>query len=193
MTEVEQREEFEKIEKQANEGDAQALFKLGSYYFRGLVVEQDFAKAAELHLKAFQSGYSEVCYEKEGEVFVPELSQLVEIYKQLDLWRIRKDYSHYHEYYAGCGDDYSYSGVDDYNIFSPYHSFVKKVIVDKDYKFVGLSIEARVYVGSVTPTLFVDGTIKGSNSYDESCSRMDGPEDWGHRDRYTLVKREENK
>lgn len=189
MAEVEQREKFEKIKMLAEQKDAGALFKLGSYYFKGLIVEQDLVKAAELHIQALQNGYTEVCYEKDGETFLPTLEELVEIYKQVDLWRIRRDYSHYYECYAGSGDDYSYSGIDDCNVFSPYHDYVKKVIVDKDNKLVAIAISARVYVGSVTPTFFVDGTIKGVNSYDESCSRMDGPEDWGHRDKYTLVKR----
>ncbi len=191
MTEAERKEKFAEIESLAKQGDAEGLFKLGCYYYQGLVVEQDIVKAAELHLKAIENGYSEVCYEKQEETFKPTFEQLVEIYKQASEWRIRRDYYHYHEYYAGSGDDYSYGGIDDYCIFSPYHDFVKKVILDKDNKFIGLSISARVYVGSVTPTFFVDGTIKGRNSYDESCSRMDGPEDWGHRDKYTLVKKQD--
>lgn len=188
MEENKQREEFEQVKNLAKQGDAEALFKLGSYHFRGLLVEKDVEKAADLHIKAFQAGFSEVCFEKDGEEFTPTLIELIEIYKQATLWRIRHDYYHYHEYYAGSGDDYSYQGIDDYCIFSPYHKLVKKVIVGKENEFAGVAISARVYIGSLTPTLFVDGTLIGSNEFDEMCPRMDGPEDWGYRDKYTLVK-----
>ena len=125
---------------------------------------------------------------KEGETFCPTLEQLIAIYSQAAQWGLKYEYSHYHEYYAGSGDDYSYSGTVVYTIFSPEHKYIKKIVVDSGDNFTAIEISARVYFGSLTPTLYIDGRVKGANEYDESCPRMDGPEDWGYRDKYTLVK-----
>jgi len=174
--------------KLANQGDAQAQYNLGDCYFNGLDVEKDILMAAQWHFKARQNGIKPFQFEKDGEVYEPTLEELVELYKQIESWRIKNHYSYYHEYYAGMGDDYSSSG-DAYIplINSIEYNTVNKVIVT-DNKFAGVNITAKCYLGSLNITLYTNGKIDGINVKDESCPRMDGPEDWGYRDEFTLVK-----
>lgn len=180
--------EFKKWLDLAMQGDAQAQNNVGDCYFNGLDVEKDLVKAAEWHVKARQNGVKPYIFEKDGEAYEPTKEELIELYKQIASWRIKNHYSYYHEYYAGMGDDYSSSG-DAYMtlINSIEYNAVKKVIVVNN-EFAGVDVTAKCYLGSLNITFYTNGKRVGINVKDESCPRMDGPEDWGYRDEFTLVK-----
>lgn len=50
------------LEQQANSGDADAQFKLGSKYYQGKSVPQDYSKAIEYFTKAGDQGDSDALY-----------------------------------------------------------------------------------------------------------------------------------
>lgn len=192
MIDNEKLEEFLKLRKLASQGDGQAYYNLGCYYFCGLVVDKDVAKAADYHFSARQRGV-DFCFEKEGEAYTPKYDEFIKIYKQMSNWVIKYTYSYYYECCGGCGDDYAVADNSYHPFFYPGKNIVEKIILDKDGNFIAVTVKAAAHSCILHPTFYVDGKIEGRNYSNDICPEMDGMEDWGYRDSYELIKKEDVK
>lgn len=183
-------ENFLNARKLTSQGDGQAQYDLGCYYFCGLVVDENISKAANYHFYAMHRGV-DFCFEKDGKPYKPTYNEFINIYKQMSCFQVKYSYSYYYECNAGCGDDFAIADTVYLPLFVPNKKIVEKIILDKDCNFIAVTIKAETHTCILHPTFYIDGVIEGRNYSNDISPNIEDMEDWGYRDSYELVKKEE--